>query len=40
MDKFNEIFTDQLLTYLEKIFLTMAVIASATIVADVLLYGV
>lgn len=40
MDEFNEIFTDQLLTYLEKIFLTMAAIASVILVADVLLYGV
>ena len=40
MDEFNEIFTDQLLTYLEKVFLAMAAIASVILVADVLLYGV
>ena len=40
MNEFNEIFTDQLLTYLEKIFLVMAAIASVILVADVLLYGV
>ena len=40
MDEFNVIFTDQLLTCLEKIFLAMAAIASVILVADVLLYGV
>lgn len=40
MDEFNEIFTDQLLTCLEKIFLAMAAIASVILVADVFLYGV
>lgn len=40
MDEINEIFTDQLLTCLEKIFLAMATIASVILVADVFLYGV
>ena len=40
MDEFNEIFTDQLISGLEKIFLVMAAIASLILVADVLLYGV
>lgn len=40
MDEFNEIFNDQLLTCLEKIFLAMTAIASVILVADVLLHGV
>ena len=40
MDEFNVIFTDQLLAYLEKIFLAMAAIVSVVLVADVFLYGV
>ena len=40
MDEFNDIFNDQLLTCLEKIFLAMAAIASVILVADVFLYGV